>query len=51
METYPQNITTLDGKDVTFQCRALGAPTPDIQWIYNGELSLAASLFLTIPNR
>lgn len=37
METYPQNITTLDGKDVTFQCKAVGAPSPDIQWMYNGK--------------
>lgn len=38
MEIYPQNITTLDGKDVTFQCKAVGAPSPDIQWMYNGKL-------------
>jgi hypothetical protein len=37
MELFPQNITTLDGKDVTFQCVAIAAPAPDVQWIYNGE--------------
>lgn len=35
MELYPQNVTALDGKDVTIICRAVGAPTPNITWIYN----------------
>lgn len=38
MELGPQNITVLDGKDATMNCRAAGAPTPNITWIYNGEL-------------
>jgi hypothetical protein len=37
MEVFPQNITTLDGKDVTFQCKAIGAPAPETQWIFNGK--------------
>lgn len=35
MELYPQNVTALDGKDVTIICRAVGAPIPNITWIYN----------------
>jgi len=30
-------VTALDGKDVNFVCRAVGAPNPNITWIYNGE--------------
>lgn len=37
METFPQNITSLDGKDVTFSCAALGAPLPNVTWIFNGK--------------
>ncbi|XP_037028858.1 protein sidekick isoform X5 [Bradysia coprophila] len=35
MEQPPQNVTVLDGKDATIICRAVGAPTPNITWIYN----------------
>lgn len=38
LEQAPENVTVLDGKDATIQCRAVGAPTPNITWIYNGEL-------------
>jgi protein sidekick len=34
MEIPPQNATVLDGKDATITCRAAGAPTPNITWIY-----------------
>ncbi|PSN39774.1 Protein sidekick [Blattella germanica] len=34
METPPQNVTVLDGKDATIMCRAVGAPTPNITWTY-----------------
>jgi protein sidekick len=37
MEHYPQNVTVLDGKDATIYCKAVGAPTPNITWIYNGK--------------
>jgi protein sidekick len=37
MQTFPQNITSLDGKDVTFSCVALGAPLPNVTWIFNGK--------------
>nr|CAD7448038.1 unnamed protein product [Timema bartmani] len=37
METPPQNITILDGKDATLACRAVGAPTPNITWTYQSE--------------
>lgn len=40
MEQPPQNVTVLDGKDATIICRAVAAPTPNITWIYNGELTL-----------
>ncbi|XP_062139576.1 protein sidekick isoform X12 [Drosophila sulfurigaster albostrigata] len=35
MEQPPQNVTALDGKDATISCRAVGAPNPNITWIYN----------------
>ncbi|XP_044271077.1 protein sidekick isoform X2 [Tribolium madens] len=38
MELGPQNVTVLDGKDATLACRAVGAPTPNVTWIYKGEL-------------
>lgn len=38
MEQPPQNVTVLDGKDATISCRAVGAPNPNITWIYNGKL-------------
>lgn len=47
MEIYPQNITTLDGKDVTFQCKAIGAPTPDTMWIFNGKSENFSHIFLS----
>ncbi|XP_069695045.1 protein sidekick isoform X3 [Periplaneta americana] len=34
MESPPQNVTVLDGKDATITCRAVGAPTPNVTWIY-----------------
>lgn len=44
MELGPQNITVLDGKDATLNCRAAGAPTPNVTWIYNGK-SLTVQIF------
>jgi hypothetical protein len=40
MELPPQNVTVLDGKDATITCRAVGAPTPNITWIYQGMACL-----------
>lgn len=38
MEQSPKNVTVLDGKDATIVCRAVGAPAPNITWMYNGKL-------------
>lgn len=46
MEKAPQNVTALDGKDATIWCRAVGAPNPNITWIYNGK-SMAAENAIT----
>ncbi|XP_058443924.1 protein sidekick isoform X7 [Malaya genurostris] len=35
MELPPTNQTVLDGKDATMHCRAVGAPSPNITWIFN----------------
>lgn len=43
METPPQNVTVLDGKDATFFCRAMGAPTPNITWIFEENEALETS--------
>jgi protein sidekick len=40
MEQYPQNLTVLDGKDATVFCKAVGAPTPNVTWIYNGIITI-----------
>lgn len=37
MEQSPKNVTVLDGKDATIVCRAVGAPAPNITWMYNGK--------------
>jgi protein sidekick len=39
MEVIPQNLTVLDGKDATLNCRAIAAPVPNVTWFYNGEYS------------
>ncbi len=44
MEQPPQNVTVLDGKDATIICRAVGAPTPNITWVYNGESTLLVAV-------
>ncbi|XP_055390625.1 protein sidekick isoform X4 [Condylostylus longicornis] len=35
MEIPPKNVTALDGKDATITCKAVGAPAPNITWVYN----------------
>lgn len=37
MENPPMNVTVLDGKDATIQCRAFGAPTPNVTWVFVGK--------------
>lgn len=34
VESSPQNVTLLDGKDVVLPCRVAGAPTPNVTWLY-----------------
>ncbi|KAK7791911.1 hypothetical protein R5R35_005428 [Gryllus longicercus] len=43
METPPQNVTVLDGKDATILCRAIGAPNPNASWIYGDDMLIEAS--------
>ncbi|XP_044015450.1 protein sidekick isoform X2 [Aphidius gifuensis] len=35
LESFPRNMTVLDGKDATFTCRAVGAPQPNTTWYFN----------------
>ncbi|XP_050075210.1 protein sidekick [Anopheles maculipalpis] len=48
MELAPSNQTVLDGKDATMNCRAIGAPTPSIHWIYNDTYPIEASARMQI---
>lgn len=48
LEHGPQNQTVLDGKDATLMCRAVGAPTPNITWIYNGMNRLSLFIFCAL---
>ncbi|XP_014211856.1 protein sidekick [Copidosoma floridanum] len=34
-EMRPQNLTVLDGRVATLNCRAIAAPVPNVTWIYN----------------
>ncbi|XP_055601340.1 protein sidekick isoform X2 [Uranotaenia lowii] len=43
MEQPPANQTVLDGKDATMNCRAVGAPTPNITWIFNESQGIELS--------
>lgn len=40
LEQSPKNVTVLDGKDAVIVCRALGAPIPNVTWVYNGKFLL-----------
>lgn len=40
LEQSPENSTVLDGKDAIISCRAVGAPAPNITWMYNGKYDL-----------
>ena len=33
--TKPENVTVLDGEDVTLLCNVTGAPLPTVQWRFN----------------
>ena len=55
MESPPENRTVRDGRDETFSCKAGGAPTPNITWIFNGiqtrrKLMPPSSFSSSIPN-
>ncbi|XP_067013442.2 protein sidekick isoform X2 [Anabrus simplex] len=43
MELPPMNVTVLDGKDATITCRAVGAPTPNITWLYQDDQPVEVS--------
>ncbi|XP_032779959.2 protein sidekick isoform X2 [Daphnia magna] len=43
MESPPENRTVRDGRDETFSCKAGGAPTPNITWIFNDTTVLVPS--------
>ncbi|XP_062701372.1 protein sidekick isoform X5 [Aedes albopictus] len=43
MEMPPTNLTVLDGKDATMHCRAIGAPTPNITWVFNESQGIELS--------
>lgn len=48
MEIGPQNMTVLDGKDATIFCRAVGAPTPNATWVYNGNKCVECYVLLCL---
>ncbi|XP_075219912.1 sidekick cell adhesion molecule [Lycorma delicatula] len=43
MELGPSNLTILDGKDAVINCRVVGAPTPNVTWIYQDNIPLDLS--------
>ncbi|XP_058815648.1 protein sidekick isoform X3 [Topomyia yanbarensis] len=43
MELPPTNQTVLDGKDATMHCRAVGAPNPNITWVFNESQGIELS--------
>ncbi|KAL1390239.1 hypothetical protein pipiens_012488 [Culex pipiens pipiens] len=43
LEMSPTNQTVLDGKDATMHCRAVGAPTPNITWVFNESQGIELS--------
>ncbi|XP_055618243.1 protein sidekick isoform X3 [Toxorhynchites rutilus septentrionalis] len=43
LELSPTNQTVLDGKDATMHCRAVGAPTPNITWVFNESQGIELS--------
>lgn len=45
MEQSPKNVTVLDGKDATIVCRAVGAPAPNITWMYNGKMIRDSAMY------
>jgi hypothetical protein len=45
IQKFPENITSLDGQDVTFTCNAIGSPIPNTTWIFNGKKKLKNCIF------
>lgn len=48
MESPPENRTVRDGRDETFSCKAGGAPTPNITWIFNGKFHLRVIIKIVV---
>ncbi|XP_037049599.1 neuroglian-like [Bradysia coprophila] len=45
----PQNVSSVDGHDVTFRCRVFGLPAPEVKWSRN-ESDVTGERYQTLAN-